>query len=242
MLVKSPILEVRELDLFLAIVERCKQDNDAISDDDVKLLFQHIRYPLIMIQKNDLIKKVHPTNMADPDLYKAALEYHDTDKFDGPKDQLKLRKFYFEFEPLEYGDADVKIEHTAKGNFIKNNGLATSVNCVAIMEIKRYDKIPFTFCLKSCQNKHKMLLKLCDSSNDIELDAQNVAKLPIGKEVQGIISHRGDGIEAHIGNVELYMDSPTEEICEIGMKLYIGDYVHIKTHGSVSQWRSQGCA
>jgi len=41
-----------------------------------------------------LIEKVHPTNMADPDLYRAALKYYETDKFDGPEEQLKLRKFY----------------------------------------------------------------------------------------------------------------------------------------------------
>jgi len=73
-LLKSSNLEVRELDLFLAVVEWCKQQKDTITDDDVKSLFQQIRYPLI--QKDDLIEKVHPTNMADPDLYKAALEYH----------------------------------------------------------------------------------------------------------------------------------------------------------------------
>ena len=43
-------------------------------------------------------EKVHPTNMADPDLYKAALEYHEIDKFDGPKGQLQLRNIYFQMK------------------------------------------------------------------------------------------------------------------------------------------------
>jgi len=61
------------------------------------------------MERSSGIEKVHPTNMADPNLYNAALEYHDTDKFDGPVEQLKLRKIYFDFAPLEYDDADIKI-------------------------------------------------------------------------------------------------------------------------------------
>ena len=131
---------------------------------------------------------------------------------------------------MEYDDADIKIEHTAKGTFIQNDGPAASVSCVAGIEIKYYDDIPFTFCLKSCRNKHKTLLKLYDSSAEIEFTdghEENVDKLPIGKEVQGIISHKGDYIEVHIGDVELCTYFAVEDYCEIGVKLNIGDQVHI---------------
>ena len=92
----SSDLDVWKLDLFMVLVKWHKQHKNTISSDDVKSLFQQIRYPLI--KKNDLIEKVHPTNMADPDLYKAALEYHEIDKFDGPKGQLQLRNIYFQMK------------------------------------------------------------------------------------------------------------------------------------------------
>jgi len=220
MFVKSSNLEVRELDLFLAIVEWCKQHNDAISDDDVKSLFQHIRYPLM--QKNDLIEKVRPTYMADPDLYKAALEYHDTDKFDGPEDQLKPRMFYFDFEAME---DDIKMEQTAKGTILTNDGPATFVTCVTKIFFKDSLKVPFTFCLNSCRNKRETLVKLYDVSHCI-IASNNVVKLPIGEKVQGIILHGVKGISVNIGNLKLSI-AACGELCEFGIRLYIGDQVHI---------------
>ena len=92
--------------------------------------------------------------MADPDLYKAALEYHETEKFDGPEEQLKLRRFYFEFEPTE--DEKIKIEHTAKGTLLTNEGPATFVTCVANVNIKLYGSIPFTFCLNHAVKKQNI--------------------------------------------------------------------------------------
>ena len=56
---------------------------------------------------------------------------------------------------------------------------------------------------------------------------ENVVKLPIGKEVQAVISRTRDEIEAQIGDVELCISSPFDECCQFGIKLYIGDQVHI---------------
>ena len=220
MLVKSSNLEVKELDLFQAVVEWCKQQKETVSDDDVNSLFQQIRYPLM--RKEDLIEKVHPTNMADPDLYKAALEYHDTDKFDGPEDQLKLRNYYFDFKPME---DDIRVEHTAKGTLLTNDGPATFVTCVAKVLFTDTIQIPFTFCLKSCRNRHNTLLKLYDI-NYCDVSQKDVTKLPIGKEVQGVVFIEPDHIKAHIGDVKLSILS-CGELCEIGIRLYIGDQVHI---------------
>ena len=222
MFVKSPNLEVRKLNLFLAIDEWYKQQKDTVSSDEIKSLFQQIRYPLI--QKNDLIKKVHPTNMADPDLYKAALEYHETDKFDGPEEQLKLRKFYFDFKPMGKDD-DIEIKHTNKGTLITNNGPVAFVTCVTRILFTDSFKIPFTFCLKSCSDKHNTLVKLY-VSNDFGCPESNVVKLPIGEELQGVISHEGEYVEAHIGDVKLSEHS-CGEFYQFSIKLYIGDQIHI---------------
>ena len=131
---------------------------------------------------------------------------------------------------MGYDDANIKIEHTAKKIFIINDGPAASVSCVAVIVIKCYDDIPFIFCFKSCCNKRKILLKLYDSSTEIEFTdchEESTDKLRIGKEVQGVISHKGEYIETHIGDVELYTDFAIEEYCELGIKLNIGDQVHI---------------
>ena len=52
--------------------------------------------------------------MADPDLYKAAVEYHNTGRFDGPKEQMELRKYYFDFNEVE----GLYTEHMVKGTII----------------------------------------------------------------------------------------------------------------------------
>ena len=63
-----------------------KYRKDPLSVEDKKLALQHIRYPLIC--KADSVNKVLPTQL---DLYKAALEYHDTNKYNGPADQISIR-------------------------------------------------------------------------------------------------------------------------------------------------------
>ena len=160
--------------------------------------------------------------MADPDLYKAALEYHNTDKFDGPENQLTPRRFYFNFEPME---DDIRMEHTAKGTLLTNDGPATFVTCVAEVFFKNALRIPFTFCLNSCRDQQKTLIKLYDINHDV-VSTKNVVKLPIGEKVEGVISHGVDVIVANIGDVELSV-SACGELCEFGIRLYIGDQVQI---------------
>ena len=87
---KSSKLELGELDLFLAVVKWSKYQQDKLSEDDIKSVFKQIRYPLI--RKSDLLNSVFPTGIADPDLYKAAVKYLDGDVYDGPQEQLELRK------------------------------------------------------------------------------------------------------------------------------------------------------
>jgi len=90
LLCKSSDLNIKELDLFLAIVEWYKHQYQ-VSETVVRSIFQEIRYPLI--PKSDLVQRVRPTKMADPILYTAALEYHlFPDAYEGPQIQISSRK------------------------------------------------------------------------------------------------------------------------------------------------------
>jgi len=201
--VKSPYLEVKELELFLAVVEWHKLQKITISNDDIKLLFQQIRYPLI--QKNDLVEKVHPTNMADPDLYKAALEYHDTEKFDGPEYQLKLRRFYFAFSPdLEDDEESLNIECTEKGTVITNTDdyyYAGGTSCFAAIYFRNNKPVNFMVTLTSLSRTQPCLMLRCrDHSRHIE---ETVCMIPLGEEVQGIIIKNGRNFSAVVGYIYL---------------------------------------
>ena len=87
---KSSDLNVSEIDLFL-VVNEWQQHNQKVAKAVIKNIFREIRYPLI--SNTDLVRKVSPTDMADPSLYTAALEYHfDTSLYRGPLSQLVTRK------------------------------------------------------------------------------------------------------------------------------------------------------
>ena len=113
--VKSSNLEVREIDLFLAVAKWLEHQENEISADDKKQVFQSIRYPLIRL--SDLIEKVRPTKLADQALYTAALEYHymsEVSVSEFSQDQLTVRKYYFNFLP-SYA---LSVEQTAGGTVI----------------------------------------------------------------------------------------------------------------------------
>ena len=113
--VKSSNLEVREIDLFLAVAKWLKHQENEISADDKKQVFQSIRYPLIRL--SDLIEKVRPTKLADQALYTAALEYHymsEVSASEFSQDQLTVRKYYFNFSP----SSELSVEQTVDGTVI----------------------------------------------------------------------------------------------------------------------------
>ena len=199
---KSSNLKVCELDLFLAVVQWCVHQKDKLDSDDIKSIFKLIRYPLI--SKNDLIEKVHPTNMADPDLYKAALEYHDTDNFDGPQEQITVRKFYFDFDPV-FG---LVIEHTPKGTVITKSQLSTRKRtCMVEVDFEIDTTVCFIFCLKSCQDKHntELFLTYDYDENPAFAISETVEEIPIGEEIEGRIYWHG-GVRAEIGEVSLSLE------------------------------------
>ena len=221
---KSPNIEASELFLFLTVVDLCEIQKDVLSADDTKQIFQHIRYPLI--QKKDLIEKVLPTNMADPDLYKAALEYHDTDKFDGPQEQIELRKFYFDFNEVEGLD----IKHTAKGTVITKShltGRRSTTFSVVYRDPPMMIPIPFVFCLQSCANNQETNIAItCEKVPDME--RVNVEKIPIGEEVQGFITLDDGHVKVVIGEVILCLPEKDDDYCSLLITLgSVGDQIRI---------------
>ena len=115
---------------------------DPLSAEDKKLAFQRIRYPLI--HKADLVNKVLPTQLADPDLYKAALEYHDTNKYNGPADQTSIREYYFDFDRSIH--SGIHVNHTPSIHPKKTRNMAP-------VYPKEGQPVVFTLCFKSCSNK-----------------------------------------------------------------------------------------
>ena len=115
--VKSSDLEVREVDLFLAVANWFRHQENVLSADDKKQVFQLIRYPLMSL--NDLVEKVRPSKLADQNFYTAALEYNfmDMSKIRASEfcqNQLTVRKYYFNFLMVP----GLSIEHTGKGTVI----------------------------------------------------------------------------------------------------------------------------
>jgi len=88
---KSSDLNISEIDLFMAIVRWNSHQSVHTTAASVKI-FQEIRYPLIL--SDDLMNKVKPTKLADPNLYTGALEYHlNPAGYNGPPSQLVRRKY-----------------------------------------------------------------------------------------------------------------------------------------------------
>ena len=113
--VKSSNLEISEIDLFLAVAKWLEHQENEISADDMKQVFQSIRYPLISL--SDLIEKVRPSKLADQALYTAALEYHcmsEVRESEFSQDQLTVRKYYIDFSP----SSELSVEQTAGGTVI----------------------------------------------------------------------------------------------------------------------------
>ena len=115
--VKSSNLEVREVDLFLAVARWYGHQENVLSADDKKEVFQLIRYPLMSI--TDLLEKVRPSQLVDQNLYTAALEYSHThtckiNKSEFSQDQLSVQKYYFNFSP----SPGLLIQHTDEGTVI----------------------------------------------------------------------------------------------------------------------------
>ena len=94
--VKSYNLEVREVDLFLAVPRWHEHQEDVLSADDKKQIFWLIQYPLMTL--TDLLGKVKPSQLVDQNLYTAALEYNFMDTTEIYKSDIRqCAKVFFNF-------------------------------------------------------------------------------------------------------------------------------------------------
>ena len=114
---KSSNLEVREIDLFLAVAKWIEHNESELSTDNKNQVLQLIRYPLIGL--NDLLMGVRPSKLADQNFYTAALEYNNLPiseicESEFSQDQLSLRRYFFDFASAP----GLLIEHKAKGTII----------------------------------------------------------------------------------------------------------------------------
>jgi len=220
---ESSNLEVKEIDLFLALVKWHSHQGDALSEDEVKNLFQKIHYPLISVI--DLLDKVRPTNLAVPDLYTAALEYHHIpEKFNGPEKQLELRNFYFNFLNSEGS----QIEYTPKGTLITKTGNTSGwTRCQTIITAKASQAVQFKIFLKKCA--HSIRLKLFYESVESRRVSSDI--LRDFQEVDGSVSVEDDKVCFKVGSKIMYI--PKQQFSgQLCMRIYLRH-----TNDSIQIWR-----
>ena len=200
-IMSSSNFEVRELDLFFAIAEWSKRQKDNLPEEEIKEVFRQIRYPLIQV--NDLLDKVRPTNIADPDLYKAALEYHlMPKKFTGPDEQIELRRFYFDFS----GAKSMQVFHTPKGTEITQIcGYDSQLCCVqTIVNVSEKQPVLFKFCLKKSQaDSHIMFSGVYRSDSIVPGDHKSfeilLHEIPKGEVVNGSLTVTDNELLVKVG-------------------------------------------
>ena len=208
-------LKVSELNVFLAVVEWSKRQQEKLSENDIKSVFKQIRYPLIC--KSELLNKVIPTTLADPALYKAALKYRDGSKYDGPQEQIRLRDYYFHF----HSSRELRVVFTARGTLIAN---AESSHYERNAELhicpKEGNPTLFQIFIKCCSDKTKMKFgfRYCESSATASMDASD---FPIGKEVDGYFAvHERKRILAKIGDKTMSVPIKRHDALDFYVSLY----------------------
>ena len=185
---------IKELHLFFAVQEWSENQKATLSEETIKSIFQLIRYPLIHIAK--LIEVVGPSNQADPCLYKTALEYHILpNNFSGPQDQIKLRKYYFDFHTTSTG---MLIKHSAKGTLIANQseGLGQSCKCFADIYPTESNPVQFKLYLK-CYDEIRLLVG-CELLKTYA--RLHVHRLPLHQEIDGCITPKENRLHIKVGN------------------------------------------
>ena len=204
---ESSDLRVREIQLFLAVVDWGLHQKANITDDIIKKVLQQIRYPLI--SASDLLEKVHPTKLADLILYTAALDFHHMpSKYDGPKTQLVRRKSHNNFNVVNLTSGTIAVNEngplvsiTRKSNLNKWDGL-----CAVQMSLTEQLPIDFKVILEQSNGDHSgihIVVRSCLESNLSTgscLDGVDVNGFTIGEEVDGMITMEGGEIKTTIGH------------------------------------------
>ena len=203
---QSSDLCVKEMHLFLAVVEWCQYQQNKLSDDTIKNVLQQIRYPLI--STSDLISKVRPTKVADSVLYTAALKFHLIQKYDGPKIQLVRRKL-LDFKTVNLTSSTMAVHEdgpliciTKKSGSSGWNGL-----CAVHMSLTEYQyPVKFKFILKQSNTDLSGIQIVVKSCLESELSASDfscgvdVNGFAIEENIDGMITIKGGKITTTIGH------------------------------------------
>ena len=196
-LCKSSDLDIKEIDLFLALVEWHSHKKSEVSEDVIKSIFQEVRYPLI--SKDDLYNKVRPTEVADSSLYTAALEYYlFPKKYDGPSIQITGRQSIIPKVAFTNLTPNmVTMTESPKGTTFTKVG-KSAWNGMCLAEVHPTNQHPVHF---------KFRLVFCSSYNGVRLGVQScslnsiVISSPAGMTVDGIaVDQEVDGLIAVDGN------------------------------------------
>ena len=211
---KSSNLEVKEVDLFLAVANWFRHQENVLSADDKKQVFQLIRYPLISL--NDLLEKVRPSKLADCDLYTAALEYHQSEicASEFSQDQLTVRKYYFNFLMVP----GLSIEHTGKGTAITGPSGRYHLLIAKIFPTEK----PVRFKLSTTG-----LIRLEAGYKNDSLPTLNCIKIR-NKEVSGTIMLNDGFLITKIENDQVRVPMQNEKVCVMRIHIHYGDGFVIK--------------
>ena len=219
-IVKSSQLKVGELDLFLAVIKWSKHQQDKLSEDDIKSVFKQIRYPIIW--KNDLLKHVSPTNMADPVLLKAALKFRDSGQYFGPQEQLYLRDYFFDFYPES--SEDVRIEETSMGALVtKITQSGESAFAESPLFFPRDDPTVFKIIIKQCRDKARVKFEVSHFMADQPKAAMNACEFPIGEEVDGIVFTQNQRLCAKIESKSISIPILDKDALFFNVKVHYKD-------------------
>ena len=195
---QSSDLDIKEVELFLALVEWYNHKKSEVSEDAVRCIFQEVRYPLI--SRDDLYDKVRPTKMADGDLYIAALEYHlFPKKYDGPSIQVSSRQGIVQKAAFtNLTPNTITMTESPSGTIFTKVG-KSAWNGMCLAEVHPTNQHPVHF---------KFRLEFCSSYNGIRLAVQScplnniVISSPVGITVDGLaVDQEADGYIAIDGNI-----------------------------------------
>ena len=233
---KSSDLYVKEVDLFLAIVEW--QQVNFVSNSSTSVLFQAIRYPLI--SRLDLISKVRPTGLASQDLYLAALEFHHfPSMYNGPEEQTVKRKYQY-YSELNFtngtpGNTSIAQPSTdSEGVVITKFGSSHWWDSLCVARIHVTEKYPlhFKFILRSCNSLYQGIevgVRTCPTTNITPYHSNGIDMVGINtdEEMDGKVVVNGSRIIISLGEKVKHISKTHDEIhlC-----------VHMYSCGSVQIW------
>ena len=204
---QSSDLCVKEIHLFLAVIEWCQCQQNKLSDDTINNVLQQIRYPLISI--SDLISKVHPTKVADSILYKTALKFHlIPSKYDGPKVQIIRRKL-LDFKAVNLTTNTMTVSEDGPIISITKRSSSNGWNGLGVVHMSLTEHqypVKFKFILKQSNTDLSGIQIVVKSCLESELSASDfscgvdVNGFTIGENVNGMITMKEGKIQTTIGH------------------------------------------